>query len=258
MLSRTIKHAKRFNGETRTWYAYTEAEAAENGIEYGYWRDASRTASEYSEANPQYVLTDDKYVIPVFDICPMRGSVILKTPFGYYPMPRDARRTAEMIVVGKRALSENQDSLYRKSRKTTNAIVAQLAAHGLTLNEVLAMLDIAPQSDRERAIKRFYASKECNQMIREEVKNILRACDITEEKVIRMLLEAHEVAKGKRDASNMLRATENLVDMFGLKDKVKETTTQTIEIGSEVEDLERLESVKERLKLSQTTAKEGE
>ena len=70
-----------------------------------------------------------------------------------------------------------------------------------------------------------------------------------------MLLEAHDVAKEKRDASNMLRATENLIDMHGLKDKAKETNTQTIEIGSEVEDLQRLENVKERLKLQQKTEK---
>jgi len=88
-------------------------------------------------------------------------------------------------------------------------------------------------------------------MVREEVRNILNNCGLTEEKVVTMLLDAHEVAKSKSDAANMLRATENLVDMYGLKDKAKESTTNTLELDSEVEDLERLESVKERLKLTQ-------
>ena len=88
-------------------------------------------------------------------------------------------------------------------------------------------------------------------MIKDEVREILQRVGLTEDRVVQMLLDAHEVAKEKRDAANMLRATENLVDMYGLKDKAKETQTRTLEIESEVEDLQRLENVKERAKLTQ-------
>lgn len=94
-------------------------------------------------------------------------------------------------------------------------------------------------------------------MVREEVKEILSRMGLTEERVVQMLLEAHDVAKEKRDASNMLRATENLIDMHGLKDKTKETTTRTLELESSTEDLAKLERVQERIKLEQKDDREG-
>ena len=93
-------------------------------------------------------------------------------------------------------------------------------------------------------------------MIKDEVRRVLSNCGLTEEKVVQMMLDAYAKADKKGDVGNMIRATENFVDLYGLKDKPKETTTRTFELGTEVEDLDRLENVKERIKLTQKDEKD--
>lgn len=94
-------------------------------------------------------------------------------------------------------------------------------------------------------------------MVREEVRKILENCGVTEEAVVKMLLEAREVALEKKDAANMLRAAENFVDMYGMKEKDRQIDTRTFEVESEVEDLKKLEKVSDRLKLTQKEEKDG-
>ena len=55
----------------------------------------------------------------------------------------------------------------------------------------------------------------------------------------------------------MLRAAENFVDMYGMKEKDRQTDTRTFEVESEVEDLKKLEKVSDRLKLTQKEEKDG-
>jgi hypothetical protein len=253
-LERRIQHKTLFNGECRLWTAYSVDECPKD-IEYVPWRQF-----EYTEENCRdkvfHVLSDDGMVVPVFNVGYIKTGIVLKTPFGHYVLaPMNKGQSVMNVLVENQGQLEDYAGRKRHSSAMTEAVVSQLAAHGLELNEIIKILTLHPFGQKAQRIRKFYKSEECRNMIRDEVRTILNNCGITEESVIKMLLEAHEVAKEKRDCSNMLRATENLVDMYGLKDKAKETTTQTFEIGSEVEDLQRLENVKERLKLQQKTEK---
>lgn len=133
-----------------------------------------------------------------------------------------------------------------------------MAAHGLDVEEIVSLLCVSETSSRANHIRKYYKSKECVKMVREEVREILRRVGLSEERVVEMLIEAHDTAKEKRDASNMLRATENLIDMYGMKEKNKESVTRTLEVESSTEDLERLERVQERVKIEQKNDREGD
>lgn len=254
-LERRIQHKTLFNGECRLWTAYSVDECPKD-VEYVPWREF-----EYTEENCRdkvfHVLSDDGMVVPVFNVGYIKTGIVLKTPFGHYVLaPMNKGQSVMNVLVENQGQLEDYAGRKHHSSAMTEAVVSQLAAHGMELNEIIKILTLHPFGQKAQKIRKFYKSEECRNMIRDEVRTILNNCGITEEAVVKMLLEAHEVAKEKRDCSNMLRATENLVDMYGLKDKAKETTTQTIEIGNEVEDLQRLENVKERLKLQQKVEKE--
>jgi len=86
-------------------------------------------------------------------------------------------------------------------------------------------------------------------MIKKEVKDVLSEMGIDEKKVVEMLLEAYKTALGKEDVSNMLRTTENFVDMLGMKDKNRETVSEKMELSTEHADLAKLESIERRIML---------
>lgn len=257
MLERRIAHTKLFNGETRTYHAYRVDEVPPD-VSYEYWKKQHYDGPRINGGEIVHVLSDDGMVVPIFHVAYIRSGIVLRGPWGVFLLPRTHTNKAYMRVLGENvAQVEDYFSYKRVPNALLRGVVTRLAAHGLDVNEILSFTCVDPSGCKAMRIKKFLRSEECHRMIREEVRQILNNCGMTEEKVIKMLLDAHDVAKLKNDAANMLRAAENLVDMYGLKDKMKETTTQTLEIGSEVEDLQRLESVKERLKLQQKTENEA-
>lgn len=249
-LERQVQHKTLFNGEKRLWVAYSEDEVPPE-IHYEYWKTHNYDRVT-TEGKVIWILSDDGMVVPIYSVAHVKGTIVLRGPFGTFLLPRNKRKEAVMhVLFSNRAQVEDYAGYKKKPGALQKALVCKLAAHGMDVGEIIDVLCVSKDSERAKRLKRYYRSEECSIMVREEVRNILNNCGLTEEKVVTMLLDAHEVAKGKSDAANMLRATENLVDMYGLKDKAKESTTNTLELDSEVEDLERLESVKERLKLTQ-------
>jgi hypothetical protein len=75
---------------------------------------------------------------------------------------------------------------------------------------------------------------------------------ITQEMVLDLHLEAIEVARSKRDPSNMLRATENLMDLLEMKPG-KRIVTESMEFGLTTGIQNQIESEEKRVKLAQKT-----
>jgi len=255
LLKRTVNHISRFGGKSIEYEAHPLEKATALSIPYVYWKDLDAKA-HIGKEEVFFVLSDDDIVTPIFHVAPTPTGYVLRGPFGQYILPRN-RKKARMFVLTKSKAHTNE-SFTRKHQVRSNlrVNVVTMAANGMDINEIVNVLSPADKSSRTDYIKNFYKSEECAKMIREEVKQILNNVGLTEEKVVEMLLDAHNTAKEKRDVSNMLRATENLVELFGLNDKTKETTTRTLEIESEVEDLARLENVRERARLTQKDEKE--
>jgi len=67
--------------------------------------------------------------------------------------------------------------------------------------------------------KQKLKTKAIQNMIDKELERVLVAEGVTRKAVIRMLKEAAAIARKKRDATNMLRAAEDFVDIYRMKDK---------------------------------------
>jgi len=255
ILERRVQHRSLFGGKTINWQAFDEEEAKKRGIPYSYWKDL-HYSKELAESVPFYVLSDDGIVVPIHSIAFIRSGIVLKSAFGYYHLPYSNAQyynsRAKMLVLAENR-SQTEDYISHKYTKGAllDGAVVRMAANGLDIGEIVNILCVSPKSQRAQKIKKFYKSEECTKMVREEVKKILESCGITEQTVIEMLLDAMKVAKEKRDAANMLRAAENFVDMYGMKDKDRQIDTRTFELESESEDLAKLEKVSNRIKLSQ-------
>lgn len=256
MIERRIKHRNRFGGQIRTYRAFSEEEAEANHIPYVYWRDHHYTVLN-GDSEPFYVLSDDGVVVPIHTVGFTKVAIVLRSAFGTFILPRFRKKDAKMTV-----LAENrgfESDFVSKKHYPFNGlkrVIATMSAHGLAMDEIVDSLCEDNSGRRAKLIRKIYKTEEISNMIREEVKTILTNVGLTEESVVKMLLEAHEVAKDKKDAANMIRAIENLVDMYGLKEKEKETVTQQVSLDTTVEDLARLEKVKEHIKLEQKTEKE--
>lgn len=250
-LSRTVQHITRYNGEKRTYYAYPEQEAQKLGIDYLYWKDVKYQPIRNTLF---YVLSDDKVVIPVWDVTFTNVFIILRTPFGNFALPKFKSKDAKMVVLPENKAYE-EDSLKKKcsSHAYLKQVIASFASRGLSKEEILDSLCANPtqRGTRQDFIKKFLTTQECKTMVRDEVRDMMNAVGLTEQKVLQYLLDAHKMAVSKQDVSNTLRSVETMIDLFGLKDRKKETTTQTMELESSHEDLERLERVQERVKLEQ-------
>lgn len=259
VLERTIKHKTRFNGETRQYFAYRPDEAKELGIEFVPWRRIHVPKRGIKQNSTIWVLSDDGLVVPVYGTKFTRNrQLILETPFGHFPLPRTRYKGVMNILSTSRAQTEDFVSGRGQPKHLLSSNIVQMAAHGLDVEEIVSLLCVSETSSRANHIRKYYKSKECVKMVREEVREILRRVGLSEERVVEMLIEAHDTAKEKRDASNMLRATENLIDMYGMKEKNKESVTRTLEVESSTEDLERLERVQERVKIEQKNDREGD
>ena len=258
ILRREVQHRTRFGGEKRVHEAFLEADAIERGIDYTPWRRLHIPKKGFPENETIWILSDDGVVFPIYGIRFTRDKqLIVESAFGHFGLPRRRHLGKINVLSSSKVRTEDFVRSKRQPRTHLRGNIIQMAAHGLDVDEIVSLLCVSSASERADYIKSFYKSEECVNMVREEVKEILSRMGLTEERVVQMLLDAHDVAKEKRDASNMLRATENLIDMHGLKDKAKETTTRSLELESSTEDLEKLERVQERIKLEQKDASEG-
>ena len=68
------------------------------------------------------------------------------------------------------------------------------------------------------------------EMIDKELESVLVDKGVTQGTVIDMLLESADMARNKEQAANLLRAAENLIDIFGMKSKKEEKQDFTADL----------------------------
>ena len=89
-------------------------------------------------------------------------------------------------------------------------------------------------------------------MIEDKLKEKLDEKGITQEMVLDLHLESIEMARGKRDPSNMMRVTESLMDLLEMKPG-KRIVTESMEFGLTTNIADQIESEEKRVKLAQKT-----
>lgn len=259
ILSRKIRHRGYYNNEVRDYYGYP-LEKCPEGLEYMHWSKYYEMEhylltkhllnQPYCNDPVVWVLSDDDYVIPVMYHLTNQYYTMLKTPFGNFAK-RPGKLAKMKVWLG--GIPIEEDDVARGKLRNDHAhlkqVIVQLMTYGFSREEIIAQLCSNKRSRRARFIQKWSITKECKDMIKKEVKDVLSEMGIDEKKVVEMLLEAYKTALGKEDVSNMLRTTENFVDMLGMKDKNRETVSEKMELSTEHADLAKLESIERRIML---------
>jgi hypothetical protein len=97
----------------------------------------------------------------------------------------------------------------------------------------------------------LYSQVKPDYWVRKEVKTT-RFKGITQDMVLELHLEAIDVARKKKDPSNMLRATENLMDLLEMKPG-KKVITESMDFSLTSSIADQIESEEKRVKLQQKT-----
>jgi len=220
MFEVVVNHTKA-NGGTKAYTIYTKEEADDRGIDYVYWKDAEEG---------DWALSDDNYIAQVIKVkeYPSNNNSMTKyvrTPWGYIMWDQKYK--------GRKFLVEGRRSAYtftgkRKIEALEPSLSKLAMCYAQTMNKDLA-IDMAFGSlpgNQHSSWKRRMKSEVFKNMVREELAALLTRHGLTEDYTLDLLTETIELAKGKKDVTNLMRAVENLQSMHSMdsKDKIKTTT----------------------------------
>jgi hypothetical protein len=247
MYTINIKH-KGDEGHT-TYTIYRAEEAKKQGIEYKYWKDAEKG---------DYAISDDDFVAKVINRREYPGNrdsnnIYLRFPWGYtffspkYPSKqlKVRGRKTNTTFSGKSYLEvqSGQDKM-----KNLSAMFAIKPDYDLAIEWAMG----AVTDNERRRWKRTMKSEIFKTMVREERQKLLQDHDLTEDYTFELMKETIELAKEKKDVSNLMRVVENLQDLHGMKDKDMVRTVDKLEVGSTSRLIDELVEEEQHLVASRT------
>ena len=106
--------------------------------------------------------------------------------------------------------------------------------------------------------KRRMKTEVFRDMVREELQKLLNEHGYTADWTMELFGDAIDLAKDKKDVSNIMRAVENLQDMHGMKDKALVKTTTSIEAVSTKKMLDEISEEEKKLTATQVVEDAGE
>lgn len=92
-------------------------------------------------------------------------------------------------------------------------------------------------------------------MVREELQKLLLSHDLTPDKTMELLNETIVMAKEKKDVTNLMRASEKLMDLHGMNEKQKTVTTQSLEAVETARLIDDIREEERKLFAKQTEVK---
>jgi hypothetical protein len=212
----------------REYVIFTQKEADKNKIKYKHWR----------ECNPgDYGISDDGYVSVCLKRREYKKGVNLVFPFGqafsstkskFEYLPR--RETGNFSNIGHKSWMD-QNKTRTQYRNFAKAYAIQFAAGSIDyeqLGRVFSADERMPAVKARLLLKKPYV----REMVEEELQKILTDGGITKEKVVEMLKSSFTKAEELDQPSNMLRAAENFMDIYGMKAKDQPKGTMEAEIVS--------------------------
>jgi len=253
MYTINIKH----KGDTdhTTYTIYRADEAKKQGIEYKYWKDAEKG---------DYALSDDDFVAKVINRREYADNgtgtnIYLRFPWGYtffspkYPSKRlkVRGRKTNTTFTGKSYIEvqSGQDKM-----KNLSAMFALKPDYDLAIEWALG----AVTDSERRKWKRTMKSEVFKSMVREERQKLLQDHELTEDYTFELMKETIELAKTKKDVSNLLRVVENLQELHGMKDKDMVKTVDKLEVGSASRLIDELREEEQHLIATRTTTEPKE
>ena len=247
MYTINIKHKDK--GLT-TYTVYRREEADEKGIAYKKWQDADKG---------EYGISDDEYVAKVisrriYKASNGRKNVYLRFPWGYtFYNPKG--NTKPLKVKGRKANNTMSGKRY-----------IEVQANQDKMKNLATMFAIKPDYDvaiewalgevegwEKKKWKRTMKTEVFKGMVREELVKLLSEHGLTEDYTLDLLDETIQLAKSKKDVTNLMRGIENLQDMHGMKEKHLVKTTDKLEAHSSAELIDDIVKEEKTLLAQRTT-----
>jgi len=242
----SIKH--KGDDKPTDYKVYKQEEMDSEGRPYIYWKEAKEG---------DYALSDDGFCAKVIKRTKYpndRGShsIYLRVPWGYV-MWNPKYPSKKFKVKGRVTPHTFKGQPLFQGFKRREKFKNLAMCYAQTMNKDLSIdLAMGTQTDSEHINwKRRMNTEEFRSMVREELQKLLSNHGYTGDFTMELLGEAIELAKGKKDVSNLMRAVENLQDMHGMKDKSLTKTTTSIEAVSTRKMLDELDEEEKRLKATQ-------
>ena len=246
-----IKH-KGDNKETH-YPIYRENEVEEHNITYKPWKDAD---------SGEYALSDDGYVSCVLSRREYvdssgRKNVYMRFPFGYtFFNPK--YKSKPLYVKGRATNVTMTGKLYLQVQSKQNKMKSLAMMFAIKPDYAQAMeWALGELNDsQKRKWKRTMKTEIFQNMVREELGKRLTDHGLDEDYTLDLLKEAIELAQGKKDITNLLKAVDNLQDMHGMKEKHLLKTTDTLEAFSSVKLIDELKEEEKSLVVQRTQIEE--
>jgi hypothetical protein len=214
-------------------YIYTREEADKEGIVYKPWIECE--VGEWGLSDDGYVtelIHKKNYKNNNFGYWSFTGGLVKR----YKNVYKNKSKEVEDLIVGPLVTGERKAKKIEEALKTSKA---RQIMRAYLLNDrkidvaVHTVLPAAPmiELNKWRTVAKSEAFK---RMVKDEILTLLDSCGYSRQKTLLLLTEAIDMAREKKDVSNMMRAVENLFDILGFKEKdVKkeslEFSTQTLE-----------------------------
>jgi len=220
------KGAKRITYE-RKYEIYTEDEAKERDIEYKHWRDCKQG---------DYGISDDGFVAECLKRREYKNTSNLVFPYGQgfsrkkgvaklEYLPHKKSGSYVNLSAKKNYELKAQKTQYKNFAKVYAAMVMSGNIDFETLGRVFDQNEPMPQAKAKSLLKKEYMRK----MVKTEITEVLAEKNVDPSRVVDMINDAFIIAKEKNDPANMLRASENFIDMLGMKQKKNEPKYTEIE-----------------------------
>jgi len=140
--------------------------------------------------------------------------------------------------------------------KMKNLAMAYAQTMDYNLSIDMALGSTTPGENRKW--KRHMKSEVFKSMVREELQKLLLAHDLTPDATMDLLRETIEMAKNKKDVTNLMRASEKLMDLHGMNEKQKTVTTQSLEAVETKRLISDIAEQERKLLAQQTEVKIGQ
>ena len=254
MYSIHINH-KQKDGGPKDHEIYTKQEADDAGMVYVPWKEAK---------TGDWALTDDDYVAEALRVSEYAGNQkhtnkYVRMAFGYV-LYNPQYATKKFRVKG-RSTPHTYTGKPEMEIRSKQAPMKNLAVtYAQTMNKDLAIELAFPGGVNENArgrYKRMMRTEVFGKMVREQLQLLLSEHGMTEAYTLDLLAEAIDMAKNKKDVTNMLKAVDNLQTMHGMNEKSKVKTTQQLEATTTRRLLDEIDEEEQKIIATQVTVEDA-
>jgi hypothetical protein len=242
--------------EGKIWYPiYTKEEAQDENLSFLPWKKAKEG---------EYALSDDGIVALVIKKTTYphaktgKDTVYLRFPWGYF-MYQPFYKTKKLLAEGRRSphtftgKTGLEVEAGQTKMKNLALFYSRLWDENLAIDTVIGSVTPAQRFRWQKKMK----SEVFKDMVREELEGLLEKHGKTKGYTLDLLDSTIEMAKEKKDVTNLMRAVENLQDMHGMKDKAKVKTTVQLEAVQTKRLLADIQEEEQRMKKIEITVQDA-